>query len=204
MENAYSMAESPRMPSTAPGTPPVSTTQKRPRTPAEAETRVRVRRWLQQLGTHTDTRRVLDRLQALELVDDVVTLLLDVPEVKRASEVRPQAAWPWAPPWERVEVGDLIIDGATREVLLFGKALTLEPMERALLEYLVVHRARVVSREELLRSVWGGGRFRSRVADAYVGRIRKKIEGGNVAVATIRGAGYRFVEVVGARRAALL
>jgi DNA-binding winged helix-turn-helix (wHTH) protein len=195
MENAHSMAEPPRVPSEASGTPPVSTTQKRPRAPAEAETRSRVRHWLQQLGTHSDSRRVLDRLQALELVDDIVTLLLDVPEVKRASEMRPQSVWPWAPPWERVEVGDLVIDGATREALLFGKAITLEPMERSLLEYLVVHRARVVGREELLRSVWGGGRFRSRVADAYVGRIRKKIEGANVAIATIRGAGYRLVEV---------
>lgn len=161
----------------------------------DATTRSRVRRWLHQLGSKAETRQALSRITDNAVLDDVVTLLLAAPEVQRTTEVRPQNAWPWAPPWERYEVGDLLIDGATREVRLFGRLLTLEPIERSLLEYLVVHRARVVGRDELLRCVWGGGRFRSRVADAYIGRLRRKLEGANVAIATIRGAGYRIVEL---------
>lgn len=160
----------------------------------EATTRSRVRRWLHQLGSKAETRQALSRITDNAVLDDVVTLLLAAPEVQRTTEVRPSNAWPWAPPWERYQVGDLLIDGATREVRLFGRLLTLEPIERALLEYLVVHRARVVGRDELLRCVWGGGRFRSRVADAYIGRLRRKLDGANVAIATIRGAGYRIVE----------
>lgn len=159
----------------------------------DAPTRARVRRWLYQLGTGAEARRALARLHEHALVDDVVTLLLAVPEVQRTSEDRPKPSWPWSPPWERIDLGDLVLDGATREVKLFGKTLTLEPIERSLLEYLAVHRARVVSRDELIRCVWGGGRFRSRVADAYVGRLRRKLEEANVAIATIRGAGYRLV-----------
>lgn len=161
---------------------------------ADATARSRVRRWLHRLGTRAEARRALTRLTESGLLDDVVTLLLAVPEVQRASEDRAPSAWPWSPPWERIVVGDLLVDGATREIRLFGKPLSLEPIERSLLEYLVVHRARVVGREELLRCIWGGGRFRSRVADAYVGRLRRKLVGADVGIVTVRGAGYRLVE----------
>lgn len=178
-------------PAVAPSSQPPTRTQP---SRLEDDTRSRVQRWLHQLGSQAETRHAFERLSDHALVDEVVTLLLAVPEVQRVAEDRPRSAWPWSPPWERFRVGDLVVDGATREVRIAGERVALEPIERALLEYLVVHRGRVVSRDELLRCVWGGGRFRSRVADAYVGRLRRKLEGANVTIATVRGAGYRLIE----------
>jgi DNA-binding winged helix-turn-helix (wHTH) protein len=186
MEHAYSIVSVDRLPNLVTG----AYTDTR----LDMATRSRVRRWLHQFATKSETRGAFARLQEEGALEDIVTLLLAVPERERVAGGDEHGAWPWTPPWERFVVGDLLIDGATREVRLFGKLLTLEPIERMLLEYLVLQRARVVSREELIRYVWGGGRFRSRVVDTYVGRLRRKLEGSNVVIATIRSAGYRLVE----------
>lgn len=160
---------------------------------ADDATRDRVRGWLSRVATRAETRRALDRLRATNGVDDVVTLLLASGEVQRALDPERVVGAAFTPPWERHVVGGLVVDPASGEASLRGRALALEPIERALLEHLVAHRDRVVGREELLRCVWGGGRFRSRVVDAYVGRLRAKLQDGDVAITTVRGAGYRLV-----------
>ena len=76
-------------------------------------------------------------------------------------------------------------------------ALVLTTREARLLEHLLVHRERIVTREELLVEVWGyrDGTIRTRTVDVHVQQLRAKLEkvrGGATWIATTRGKGYRF------------
>ena len=95
-----------------------------------------------------------------------------------------------------LQVGDLSVDPATREVTRAGRAVELTQRELALLEYLARHVGEVVSRNELLEHVWGedhGGS--SNLVDVYVGYLRKKLEhsSGAPLIRTVRGVGFMLV-----------
>jgi len=72
----------------------------------------------------------------------------------------------------------------------------LSAKEFQLLRYFVEHRDATLSREELLREVWGyGGVPSSRTVDVHVRWLREKIEQNPAKpdrIVTVRGAGYRF------------
>ena len=93
---------------------------------------------------------------------------------------------------ERMKVGAILIDRAAREVTLGGAAVSLTAKEFSLLAYLCERRGKVVSREELLRRVWGnryeGG---ARTVDIHVRRLRAKL-GAALPLATLRGSGYKL------------
>lgn len=93
---------------------------------------------------------------------------------------------------ERMKIGSIVVDRASHEVLLDGASVTMTAKEFALLAYLAERRGKVVSREELLRKVWGaryeGG---ARTVDIHVRRLRAKL-GSALPLATLRGAGYRL------------
>jgi DNA-binding response OmpR family regulator len=106
---------------------------------------------------------------------------------------------------ERMKVGSIVIDRAAHEVLLDGASVALTAKEFALLAYLAERRGKVVSRDELLRRVWGnryeGG---ARTVDIHVRRLRAKL-GSALPLATLRGSGYKLdtnVPVGGSRGAA--
>lgn len=91
---------------------------------------------------------------------------------------------------------DLTIDVQRREVKLNDGLLRLKPLEFELLHYLVLNNGIVLSREQILESVWGwdfsGG---SRTVDVHVRWLREKIEKKPAAptrIITVRGIGYRF------------
>lgn len=93
---------------------------------------------------------------------------------------------------ERVKVGSIVVDRAAREVLLDGASVELTAREFALLSYLCDRRGKVVSRDEVLRRVWGdeydGG---SRTIDIHVRRLRAKL-GSALPLTTLRGSGYKL------------
>ncbi len=93
--------------------------------------------------------------------------------------------------------GDLRIDLLSRRVTRGGKALELLPREFKLLEYLMRHKDRVVTRTMLLEQVWDY-RFdpHTSVVDTHISRLRKKIEDGfnQPLLHTLRGTGYRLSE----------
>jgi DNA-binding response OmpR family regulator len=92
-------------------------------------------------------------------------------------------------------VGDLSIDPATRIVRLGDKPLALSAKEFALLHALARHPTRVFSKAELLRDVWGYlSMGATRTVDAHACRLRKKL-GGQRWIVSVRGVGYRLVEV---------
>jgi DNA-binding response OmpR family regulator len=93
---------------------------------------------------------------------------------------------------ERVKVGSLLIDRAAHDVSVGGASVSLTAKEFALLSYLCDRRGKVVSRDELLRRVWGnryeGG---ARTVDIHVRRLRAKL-GPALPLVTLRGAGYKL------------
>jgi DNA-binding response OmpR family regulator len=87
--------------------------------------------------------------------------------------------------------GDLRLDPATREVTLGGEVVALTPREFALLEYLLRHPDRVVTKLELLDHVWDvQAAGDPNAVEVYVGYLRRKLGAG--LVETVRGAGYRL------------
>jgi len=86
---------------------------------------------------------------------------------------------------------DLTLDPATHEVELGGIPIALTPREYALLEYLLRHPERVVSKIELLDNVWDAAEDTDpNAVEVYVGYLRRKV--GRDVVRTVRGAGYRI------------
>lgn len=103
---------------------------------------------------------------------------------------------------ERMKVGSIVIDRSAHDVLLDGKSVSLTAKEFALLAYLCERRGKVVSREELLRRVWGnryeGG---ARTVDIHVRRLRAKL-GAALPLATLRGSGYKLEAITSGGHAA--
>jgi len=95
---------------------------------------------------------------------------------------------------ERVKIGALLVDRSAHEVWLDGQNVLLTAKEFSLLAYLCERRGKVVSRDELLRRVWGhryeGG---PRTVDIHVRRLRSKL-GAALPLVTLRGAGYKLEE----------
>jgi len=94
-----------------------------------------------------------------------------------------------------LEVGDLTLDPATREVRRGSTAIPLSAKEFNLLETFMRRPGAVLSRYELLEHAWDFAyENRSNVVDVYVGRIRAKIDEpfGRRSLETVRGAGYRL------------
>ncbi len=93
--------------------------------------------------------------------------------------------------------GDLAMDLLTRKVIRSGRPLELLPRELKLLEYLLRHKDRVVTRTMLLEEVWDY-RFdpHTSLIDTHVSRLRKKIDDGfaRPLLHTVRGSGYRLSE----------
>ncbi len=93
--------------------------------------------------------------------------------------------------------GDLEVDVARRQANLGGAALTLKPKEFDLLHYLVRNPGIVLSRNALLREVWGYDfPIDTRTVDVHIRWLRQKVEEDPSQprrIETVRGFGYRFV-----------
>ncbi len=94
-----------------------------------------------------------------------------------------------------LEVAGLQLDPATRQVSCDGTPLVLTAREVAVLEYLMRHAGRVISKREVLDHVWDDD-FEGdpNIVEVYVLRLRRKIDraGGPGMIQTVRGAGYRL------------
>ncbi|MDL2402959.1 response regulator [Rhizobium mayense] len=90
-----------------------------------------------------------------------------------------------------IAVGNLLFDGGTRQFFLDGETLALTPREHAVLEHLVMKVGTTVTKAALSESVFGFDDLADTSAiEIYVHRVRKKLEGSAVQIATLRGLGY--------------
>jgi DNA-binding response OmpR family regulator len=90
---------------------------------------------------------------------------------------------------------DIEVDLLTRKVRRAGQAVTLSTTEFELLVYLLRHHGQVVSREQILSSVWGYEHDpATNVVDVYIGYLRRKLgrSGETVPIHTVRAVGYRL------------
>jgi len=93
-----------------------------------------------------------------------------------------------------VDLGPLKIDASAHEVSFDGKALRLTPREFELLSFFANNAGRVLSREELLRKVWGYDFLGdTRTVDVHVRRLRAKIGERHRVIETVTGSGYKWV-----------
>jgi two-component system copper resistance phosphate regulon response regulator CusR len=100
-----------------------------------------------------------------------------------------------------LKIGDLEMDIGGRRVTRSGEALDLTPREFDLLEYLLIHQGRVVSREMLARDLWKEVRHTplDNVIDVHVARLRRKVDDRfeKKLVHTVRGVGFVVREDAG-------
>jgi two-component system, OmpR family, response regulator RegX3 len=143
-------------------------------------------------GTETD------RVVGLELgADDYVVKPFSVAEVAaRIRAVLRRAVPDRSAQQERVTVGDLEIDPATRTASMRGDELSLTRKEFDLLARLAHEPGTVVSREDLMADVWDENWFGStKTLDVHIGFLRRKL--GDDATSprylrTVRGVGFRL------------
>jgi DNA-binding response OmpR family regulator len=95
-----------------------------------------------------------------------------------------------------LRVGELTVDPLARAVSLAGEPVQLSAKEFGLLYALAAEPARVFSKEELLRDVWGfAAPGTTRTLDTHACRLRAKLAGaGRRYVITVRGVGYKLTE----------
>lgn len=80
-------------------------------------------------------------------------------------------------------------------VLVAGRRFDLTPREYQIVAVLMRESGRVLTRRQLIGTVWGDGADQDeRVVDAHVKSIRRKLGDAGVAVETVRGVGYRWAE----------
>ncbi len=96
-----------------------------------------------------------------------------------------------------LRVGDLELDPATRQASRAGRAILLSATEYSLLEYLMRHANRTLTRAQILDHVWQydfGGQ--DNVLDVYISYLRHKIDKGhrNKLIHTARGVGFCLSE----------
>ena len=131
---------------------------------------------------------VRDRVKGLDTgADDYVVKPFDIEEVlarlralirRSASEAKPC-----------LEIGEVVIDIASRTVTQSGNPVALTAREYALLEYLALHRGKLVTRTTLYEHLFDeNDNTLSNLLDVHVSNLRKKL--GHEFITTRRGHGY--------------
>lgn len=112
-----------------------------------------------------------------------------------AARIRAQLRAASQAPRTTLTAGDIEVNLITREVRRGGDLVRLSTTEFELLAYLMHNRGHVLSREQILRAVWGyeydPG---TNVVDVYIGYLRRKLRahGTSAPIVTVRSVGYRL------------
>jgi two-component system OmpR family response regulator len=134
-----------------------------------------------------------DRVRGLDAgADDYLIKPFAVAELSARvrAMVRRNAAAAGAP--STADFGQLHVDADTGRISLDGSALSLSAREYAVLRLLISLGGEVVARERILADVWGTTHVDPNIVDQYVRYLRRKLDGSEIAIETIRGTGYRM------------
>jgi two-component system, OmpR family, alkaline phosphatase synthesis response regulator PhoP len=148
-----------------------------------------------------------DVLKGFDLgADDYVTKPFGVKEVIARVKRLLQRGGPGAggPGPTIYKFGDVEVRFEPREVHKAGQQVALSFKEFELLKYLIEHRGRTVSREELLEEIWGVDEelgVTTRTVDTHVSNLRSKLGQGfdQPFIVAVHKVGYKFVEPPGAQ-----
>jgi two-component system OmpR family response regulator len=133
---------------------------------------------------------VTDRVRGLDLgADDYLAKPFDLAELEARIRALARRGQCGAPP--ALQVGPLTMDPASRVAAVNGRRLDLSAREVAVLEVLLRRTGRLVNKEQLVDHLceWGE-EVSANAIEVYVHRLRKKLEGAGVRIATVRGLGY--------------
>jgi two-component system KDP operon response regulator KdpE len=139
-----------------------------------------------------------DKIEALDLgADDYVPKPFGMDEVlARIRVALRHAARIASGTAPHFHAGPLSIDLALRRVTVDGREVSLTPTEYDLLKVFVAHRGKLLTRQMLLKEVWGeSSHARTHSLHVYVAQLRQKIEPDPEYprfILTIPGVGYRF------------
>ncbi|MFY9779502.1 MAG: response regulator transcription factor [Candidatus Baltobacteraceae bacterium] len=135
--------------------------------------------------------RVPDRVSGLDGgADDYLTKPFSIEELLARVRARLRERHPHS---NLLNARDLVMDRERHEVRRGGKPIALTAKEYALLEYLLLHRNTVHTRDQLFNGVWGSDFLGdSNLIDVYIRYLRGKIDDGfdDKLIHTVRGVGY--------------
>jgi two-component system alkaline phosphatase synthesis response regulator PhoP len=141
-----------------------------------------------------------DKVNGLKIgADDYVTkpfnmleLVARVEALMRRAPIRPAAQTQTG----AVDFGSIRVDLAGTEATRNGKLVNLSAREFQLLRYFIERRGATLSREELLKQVWGySADMYTRTVDVHVASLRQKLEDDPKQpkfILTVQGFGYKF------------
>ena len=140
-----------------------------------------------------------DRVQGLETgADDYLSkpfntneLLLRISNMLKRSGAHPEPAGQ-----SRIEIAGVVIDEELHQLTVDGKHFVLTATEFRLLKLLMERKGRVQSRDHLLLNVWHYDTdIETRTVDTHVRRVREKLGQYAHMIETVRGVGYRAVDI---------
>jgi two-component system, OmpR family, response regulator ArlR len=135
--------------------------------------------------------RVPDRVAGLDIgADDYLTKPFATSELLARVRARLRERQPHS---NVLTYRDVVMDRDRHEVTRAGKPIALTAKEYSLLEYLLLHRNKVHTRDELFNGVWGSDFLGdSNLIDVYIRYLRGKIDDGfdDKLITTVRGVGY--------------
>ncbi|HTT37105.1 MAG TPA: response regulator [Burkholderiales bacterium] len=135
-----------------------------------------------------------DRVTGLELgADDFMVKPFQLPEL--VARVRALIRRSRSVLSSEIDHGPLKMDLSRRSASLAGQPIELTGREWSILECLLLHAPKVVSKERLLQSISGwDSELTQNAIEVYVSRLRYKLEPGGIRIRTVRGIGYRLDE----------
>lgn len=140
--------------------------------------------------------QVVDKVLGLKIgADDYLTKPFDMMELlARTEALLRRPASPTAA--NTHQFGNLRVDLRSTTVSRDGEKITLSAREFQLLRYFIEHRGETLSREELLKNVWGYAALpATRTVDVHVAWLRQKLEPDPKRpqhILTVQGLGYKF------------
>ena len=134
-----------------------------------------------------------DRVKGLDLgADDYLTKPFELAELEARIRALLRRSHHQAP---IVRIGRLQFDTTSRLATIDDRQLNLTKRELALLEALLSRRGKPITRDALFEMIFGlNDEAQPETIELYVHRLRKKLEGSDVAVTTLRGLGYLIAE----------
>lgn len=135
-----------------------------------------------------------DRVQGLDFgADDYVVKPVAMAELQARLRALIRRASGSGNP--RFSLGELELDTVGKRAYRKGVALDLSKREWDVLEYLALRAQRIVSKDQLIQAIasWDQD-LTANAIEAYVHRLRNKIEGAGIGIRTVRGLGYMLEE----------